>query len=79
MLDHAKGMLGGYCYLLPNCLLQRPYLIEAGVLAALCLAVEESLAVQVDLQPSIIYGGDGYGDLVLKLCEELSRYPSGLW
>ena len=47
-------------------------------MATLGLAVEEGLAVQVDLQPAIVHGGDCYGELAMKLCEELSRYPSGL-
>ena len=47
-------------------------------MAALGFAVEEGLAVQVDLQSAIVYGYDGYGKLALKLGEEFSRYPSGL-
>jgi hypothetical protein len=74
----CPGLLGGYCYFVPDCLLQLPDLIQCRVVAALGLAVEEGLAVQVDLQPAVVYGGYGYGELALKLCEELSRYPSGL-
>ena len=71
-------MLDDYCYLLPNCLLQLPDRIKAWVAASLGLAVEEGLAIQIDLQPAIVHGGDGYGEIAFKLCEKLSRYPSGL-
>lgn len=69
--------LGGYGYLVTDCLFQLPDLFHFGVFAALGLAVEEGLAVQVDLQAAIVYRCDGYGKLASKLCEELSRYPSG--
>ncbi len=74
----GPGDLGGYCYPVPDCLFQLSYLLHFGVVAALGFAVEEGLAVQVDLQSAIVYGYDGYGKLALKLGEEFSRYPSGL-
>ena len=80
ILGYGPSVLGGYChfYLFPDYLLQLPDLIEAGVVASLGLAVEEGLAVQVYLQASVAHGGNGHGDVAMKLAEELSRYPSGL-
>ena len=72
------GWLGGYCCLLPDCLLPLSEMSKGRVLASLGLAVEEGPAVQVHLQPAVIYRGNGNGDLAAKLAEELRRYPSGL-
>ena len=73
------GMLGDYCYPLPNCLLPFSDMHQRRVLAPLGLSVEDGPTVQVHFQPTIIYWGNGYSNLTAKLAEELGRYPSGLW
>ena len=42
-------------------------------------AVEDGLTVQYDFQTALAYWRKGYVQRAAKLCEELGRYPSGLW
>ena len=42
-------------------------------------AVEDGLTVQHYLQTALSHRGQGYVQGAAKLCEELGRYPSGLW
>ncbi len=79
MCGCAPGVSSGYYHHVSDGFFQVSDLLHVGVLAARGLAVEEGLAVEVDLQSSVVNGSDGNGELALKLDEKLSRYPSGLW
>ncbi len=56
-----------------------PDAVQAGVLAALALAVQYLLAVEIDLEAALSYRGQGDAHFRAKLTPKFGRDPRGLW